>query len=87
MAITNAGSGYSPNTLITISAPPGFSVISLTSSNLLAGQNYQLRVADELRHWTNYGSAFVATNMSWASTNYWNYVFTNGAFFRLQMLQ
>jgi hypothetical protein len=87
IVLTNAGSGYSANTLVTISAPPGISAIRLTGSNLLAGQIYQLRVAEELSQWTNYGQAFVATNASWAPTNNWNLVFTNGAFFRLQMLQ
>ena len=87
IVVTNAGSGYSRNAVINISPPPGFGVVTLSASNLMASQIYQLTVASNLHSWTDYGSAFVATNTFWTPTDHWNFIFTNGMFFRLQMFQ
>jgi hypothetical protein len=53
-------------------------------SNLTIGTNYQLQVSTDLVNWTNYGSAFTATNSSMASTQYFDVPNWNQLFFRLQ---
>ena len=87
IVITSAGSGYSANTLLNISAPPSFEVVVPSASNLMAGQTYQLRVASGLNTWTSYGAAFTATNTTWTPSDTWNVAITNSMFFRLQMFQ
>ena len=85
--VTNAGSGYTPNTVIIISPPLSFGVVTLSASNLMASQTYQLTVSSNLHSWTDYGSAFIATNTYWTPTDHWNLVFSNVMFFRLRMFQ
>ena len=53
-------------------------------SNLEIGTNYQLQVTtDLLGTWTNYGTAFTATNATMTCSNYWNVENWNQLFFRL----
>jgi len=85
--VTNAGFGYSSNTVLNISPPPSFGIVTLSASNLIAGRVYQLRIANDPDKWTDYGLAFIANNTTWSSTDYWNAAITNRMFFRLQMLQ
>ena len=87
IVVTNAGSGYGPNAVINISPPLSFRVVTLSATNLMASQTYQLIVSSNLHSWTAYGSAYIATNTFWAPADHWNLVFTNGMFFRLRMLQ
>jgi hypothetical protein len=86
IVITSAGFGYSPNTLLNISIPPNFMVVLPTASNLMAGQTYQLELANDLSSWRPFGSTMVATNTFWTSPNYWKVSDTNRLFFRLKML-
>ena len=54
-------------------------------SNLIAGTNYQLQISTNLNGtFTNYGSAFTATNTSMTYTQYFNVDNWNQLFFRLQ---
>jgi hypothetical protein len=87
IVVTNAGSNYSRNVVIIISPPLSFGIVTLSATNLMASQTYQLTVASNLHSWTNYGPAFVATNTFWTPTDHWNLVFANGVFFRLRMFQ
>ncbi len=58
--------------------------VYLTSTNLLAGVNYQVQASLDLINWTNQGSVFTATTNIWQSTNYWNVSDWNQLFFRVQ---
>ena len=58
--------------------------VYITSGNLHAGTNYVVQASTDLLNWTNQGSAFTATNSTWASTNYWPVDNWNQLFFRLQ---
>jgi len=55
-----------------------------TFSNLSAGRTYQLQTSTDLVNWTNYGSAFTATNSSLDSMQYFDVPNWNQLFFRLQ---
>ena len=55
-----------------------------TFSNLSAGRTYQLQTSTNLVNWTNYGSAFIATNSSVDSMQYFDVPNWNHLFFRLQ---
>jgi len=59
--------------------------VYLTSTNLLAGLNYQVQASSDLINWTNQGSVFTATTNVWQSTNYWNVNDWNQLFFRVQL--
>jgi hypothetical protein len=87
IVISNAGIAYSTNTALTISAPPTLSAFIPNASGLMAGQTYQLNLANKLNNWTDYGSPFVATNSAWTSTDHWNMSLTNRVFFRLRLFQ
>jgi len=54
-------------------------------SNLLVGTNYQLQISTDLNGggWTNFGSAFTATNSAMSLPNYWNVSDWGQLFFRL----
>jgi hypothetical protein len=58
-----------------------------SANSLMLGQPYQLQIANDLNRWTNFSSAFFATNNAWTSTNYWIVTNTNPVFFRLEHLQ
>jgi hypothetical protein len=87
IVITSTGSGYSSNAVINISPTPTISVVIPSANNLMLEQNYQLQIANSLTGWTDFGTAFSATNPAWTPTNFWNVADTNQMFFRLQMLQ
>lgn len=54
-------------------------------SNLIPGTNYQLQVSTNLSGiFTNYGSAFIATNFNMTYPQYFNVDDWNQLFFRLQ---
>jgi hypothetical protein len=53
-------------------------------SNLVLGSNYQIQVSTDLLAWTNYGSAFLATNSIMDSPDYFEVDTWNQLFFRLQ---
>jgi hypothetical protein len=88
IVVTNAGWGYSSNTLLSIAAPPTVYAVIPGAIGLMVGESYQLKTTYNLNSWTwtNSGSAFTATNTTWASTKYWNVTATNRIFFRLQVL-
>ena len=52
-------------------------------SNLLIGSNYQAQASPDLVNWTNWGTAFSATNSSYTNTNYQRIGDRNQLFFRL----
>jgi len=87
IVVTQAGSGYSTQTVIDIPPATLLTAVTLNASNLMAGQSYQLDVANDFQHWTNCGPAFIATNTSWTSPGFWNVSLTNHGLFRLQMPQ
>ena len=58
--------------------------VYLDSPNLSVGTNYQVQVTSDLVNWTNFGTAFTATNSSWRTTNYWDVDNWNQLFFRLK---
>jgi hypothetical protein len=86
IVVTSAGLGYSPSTILNISLPPDFMVVTPTASNLMAGQTYQLELANDLSSWRPFGSIMLATNTIWKSPDYWRVADTNRLFFRLKML-
>jgi hypothetical protein len=86
IVITNAGWGYTSNTLLNIAAPPGIAAAIPRAINLMVGQSYQLKTSYNLNTWTSSGLAFNVTNTSWSSPKYWNVAATNRIFFRLQLL-
>jgi hypothetical protein len=45
IVVTKAGSGYTTNTVINISPPLSFGIVTLSASNLMASETYQLTVA------------------------------------------
>jgi hypothetical protein len=56
-----------------------------TFNNLWVGTNYQLQVSSSLAAgFTNYGSAFTATNTSMIYPNYFDVANWNQLYFRLQ---
>jgi hypothetical protein len=59
--------------------------VYVESSSLKVGANYQFQVSTGLNRWTNFGSAFTATNSTWRSSNYWDVDGWNQLFFRLQV--
>jgi hypothetical protein len=73
--------------LYAIEAPPILNIqkaVYLDSANLLVGTNYQVQISTDLNNWTNYGSAFTATNSIWRSANYFDVPNWDQLFFRLQ---
>jgi hypothetical protein len=49
-------------------------------TNLLVGSNYQAQASPDMLQWTNWGTAFTATNSTYTNTNYqriadWNQIF------------
>ena len=73
--------------LVVIAPQPAISIqkaVYITSTNLLAGLNYQVRASSDSINWTNQGSAFTATTNYWRFTNYWDVSDWNRLFFRLQ---
>jgi hypothetical protein len=59
---------------------------SSANNSLMLGQTYQLQIANGLNDWTSVGSAFFATNGTWASPDYWNVTDSSAVFFRLQIV-
>jgi hypothetical protein len=87
--ITMAGSGYSSNATINISAPPVQKAITVTASNLMAGQNYVLENAIDFAGWTPVGAPFSPPQVTWTVlTNSWDTLTnTTQMFFRVQVVQ
>jgi hypothetical protein len=57
-----------------------------TFANLILGTNYQLQITTSLSGtFTNYGSAFTATNTTMIYPQYFNVANWNSLFFRLQV--
>ena len=85
--ITIAGSGYSSNALINIAPPPDMMALTLSASNLMAGQTYQLQNATNLSDWTPLGAPFSPPQpTSPLLTNFWTAVTNNDqTYFRLQL--
>ena len=86
--ITMAGFGYSSNATISIAAPAEMKAVTISASNLMAGQTYKLQNGADLSDWMPVGAPFSPTQSSWALiTNSWSAV-TNSerAFFRLQLV-
>jgi hypothetical protein len=88
IVITMAGFGYSSNATINISAPPVLEAVTISASNLMVGQNYELLTATNLADWTPVGDPFSPPQITWTLvTNSWNAVTnTSQVFFRLQMV-
>ena len=86
IAITDAGSGYSSNTIINIPPAGYLNAVIPNADSLMLGQSYQLQIASELNNWADFGVTFVATNNAWTPTDYWIVTNTNRMFFRLRML-
>ena len=87
--ITMAGSGYSTNATINIAPPPALKAITVTASNLMAGQTYELENAVDFAGWTPVGAPFSPPQVTWTVlTNSWNALTnTSQMFFRLQLVQ
>ena len=86
--IKMAGFGYSSNATISIAAPAEMKAVTISASNLMAGQTYELQNGADLSYWMPVGAPFSPTQSSWALiTNSWSAV-TNSerAFFRLQLV-
>jgi hypothetical protein len=77
-------SGQLPALLLAIDTQKA---VTLTSTNLLIGLNYQVQGSSDLSNWGNQDSQFTATNSNWQSTNHWNASDFNQFFFRLQVVQ
>ena len=88
IVITMAGSGYSSNATINISAPPDLKVITISAGNLVVGQNYELQTATNLTSWILAGVPFSPPQTSWTLvTNAWNAATNTGTvLFRLHMV-
>jgi hypothetical protein len=87
--ITMAGSGYTSNAIINIAAPPVLQAVTISGSNLMAGQNYLLQDTTDFAGWTPVGAPFSPPQVTWPLlTNSWNAVTNTGQmFFRLQLVQ
>jgi hypothetical protein len=67
-------------------APPRLNIkkaVYLDSQTLKIGTNYQLQLSSDLNTWTNFGTAFIATNAIWRSTNSWDVGDSGTLFFRM----
>lgn len=67
-------------------APPQVNFVkafTVDYTNLLIGSNYQAQASPDLVNWTNWGTAFTATNSSYTNTNYQRIADWNQLFFRL----
>ena len=54
-------------------------------NNLTLTTNYQMQISGDLNTWTNYGTAFTATNTSMVYPQYFDVDNWNKLFFRLQV--
>jgi len=87
--ITDAGIGYTNTPSIYVNSPIGAQIALVQAlvpafSNLSVGLNYQLQSSTDLVTWMNQGPAFVATNATMYSPQYFNVPNTNQLYFRLQ---
>jgi hypothetical protein len=87
--ITDAGIGYTNTPSAFINSPIGAQIGLVPAlvpmfSNLSVGLSYQLQSSTDLITWTTQGPAFVATNTTMYSSQYFNVPSTNQLYFRLQ---
>ena len=71
--------GAGPTVALIKAVKPSFSYLSV-------GNNYQLQISSALNTWTNYGTAFTATNSNITYPQYWDVDSWNQLFFRLQVV-
>jgi hypothetical protein len=89
ITITDAGAGYTCTPTIYISSPLGLQMVLIKAVkpsflNLSLGTNYQMQVSGELKTWTNYGAAFMATNTGMVYPQYFDVDNWGQLFFRVQ---
>jgi hypothetical protein len=89
ITITDAGVGYTNSPGIYFSSPLGVEIgllqaVQPTFSNLFPGENYQLQSSTDLITWTNQGPAFMATNTTMNSSQYFTVLSSSQLYFRLQ---
>jgi hypothetical protein len=87
--ITDAGIGYTSTPSAFVNSPIGAQIDLVPAlvprfSNLSVGLSYQLQSSTDLITWTTQGPAFVATNTTMYSSQYFNVPNTNQLYFRLQ---
>jgi hypothetical protein len=89
ITIAMAGSGYSTNATINIAAPPVLLAVTVSGSNLMVGQNYQLQDTTDFAGWTPVGAPLSPPQVTWPLlTNSWSVLTNTGQFFfRLQLIQ
>jgi hypothetical protein len=89
ITITDAGNGYTCTPNIYISFPLGLEVVLIKAVkpsflNLSLGTNYQMQVSADMSTWTNYGTAFTATNTVMDYPQYFDVNNWNSLYFRVK---
>ncbi|MFM2295889.1 MAG: hypothetical protein RLZZ350_2302 [Verrucomicrobiota bacterium] len=58
--------------------------VSLSSSSLIAGTNYQIQISSDSTNWISTNAPFTAVSSTWSATNFWRIADWTHLFFRLQ---